>query len=355
MIRSLSPYYIETPFVSPASGLTCTSYTMEIFIWDGAKLSPPAAAEYTFTKNNFASSSGTDKVNIARLISDYIDFTPQSDTTTNYIDGNNTRWVKTQVTYATTLASDGTTPQLKSTSLFSAGYSYGDEGENNTLVLNNMLMTGTDFKVNRTGVFSIPVLVDEVLDRSVTVISYPSNEINESFTIPATTFSSKLVQNIWVKVSQAVSDTYIEVIHNAHITTILIQDECMYTPLDIFFQNKDGGQQSITFFKEKTDSLNITDETFESDRGQPSEGNHQFVRFNVQGRSKFKMWSGFVPEETNETFKQLFLSERHWIYNNGFIPINIGSKELSYKTQLNEKLIQYEVEFEYSYNEINNI
>ena len=101
--------------------------------------------------------------------------------------------------------------------------------------------------------------------------------------------------------------------------------------------------------------MSVTDESFENDQGQPSDGIHQFKRFNVQGRSRFKMWSGFVPEETNETFKQLFLSERVWVYNGSFVPINISSKELSYKTQLNEKLIQYEVEFEYSYNEINNI
>ena len=63
----------------------------------------------------------------------------------------------------------------------------------------------------------------------------------------------------------------------------------------------------------------------------------------------------------NEIFTQLLLSERIWSHNtivNGkieFIPLNIKSKQISYKTQLNERLINYEIKFEYSYNEINNI
>ena len=42
-------------------------------------------------------------------------------------------------------------------------------------------------------------------------------------------------------------------------------------------------------------------------RGQPSLGNHQFVRFNVQGEDSFKLNSGFVDQTMNETFTQLLL------------------------------------------------
>ena len=136
----------------------------------------------------------------------------------------------------------------------------------------------------------------------ITVISYPTNEINYSIANPTSVSSAEMVQNIWVDLSETITDEYVEISFNGEIVTLLIQDECRYTPLDIAFSNKEGGLQFLTFFKAKTESLSITSEDFESDRGQPLYGNHQFVTYNVQGKSKFKMSSGFVSESMNETF-----------------------------------------------------
>jgi len=464
MIKSNSPYYITTPLVSVASGLTCQNYKLSVSVWDGLKSSPPATATYTTTKNNPTASTGSDRINIARIVNDYIDFAPQKTTTTSVINGNNQRWVKTSVIYNNdfvaqpqitvltvtnkALSSDnafltlngvlhtvpinggiftsasanaeeiknyintltthtatrletivtitavqnglqsatlidvsgvaamtvnvlttqaGSTgpeaPQYATTSLMSLGYSYGNEGENVTTIENNTLIATQDYKVNREGVFVVPILVSETLQTTATVISYPNNEINQSFTIPLTTDSSNLVKYIWVICTETTTDSYIEVVFNGQTTTLLIQDEPKYTPIDIFFQNKEGAEQVLTFFKEQNNSLSITSSEFESDRGQPSLGNHQFVRYNVQGRTELTLNSGFVDQDMNEAFTQMLLSERIWSYSTNifskissiFIPLSIKSKELSYKTQLNERLINYEIKFDYSYNEINNI
>ncbi len=356
MIKSGSPYYVTTPFVSTASGLTWTDYTLSIWIWDGVKASPPASAEYTKTIDNFEASTGSSKVNIARLVNDFIEFAPQSTGATGVIDGNNQQWVKTSVTYTTTDPNDATTPQEVTTSLMSLGYSYGYEGENITTITNDTLLTPQDYKVDRNGVFVVPVLIDESSTSAYSVISYPDNEINVSTTIPASTDSAALVTYIWVQCDETTTDTYIEVIYNGETTTLLIQDECKYTPVDIFFQNKEGAEQVLTFFKERKDSISITDEVFESDRGQPSDGNHQFVRFNVQGRGKMSLNSGFVDEEMNDVFLQLLLSERVWSYDGtDFTPLDLKKKSLDYKTRQKQRLINYEISFEPSYNEINNI
>jgi hypothetical protein len=189
----------------------------------------------------------------------------------------------------------------------------------------------------------------------ITVKSYPNNEIDYSIEEPTSIKSGEMVKNIFIDVSEAVSDEYIEISFNSETITLLIQDECRYTPLDIAFQNKEGALQFLTFFKAKTESLSITSEEFESDRGQPLFGNHQFVTYNVQGKSKFKMNSGFVSEAMNETFKQLMLSERVWSYKNGtYTPLKLGSKSLEYKSRQKDRLINYEIEFEYAFNEINN-
>jgi hypothetical protein len=190
----------------------------------------------------------------------------------------------------------------------------------------------------------------------ITVISYPNNEINYSIAEPTSLDSAEMVKYIWVDLSETTTDEYVEVVFNGVTITLLIEDECRYTPLDIAFQNKEGALQILPFFKAKTESLTITSEEFEADRGQPNLGNHQYVTYNVQGRSKFKMNSGFVDEALNETFRQLMLSERVWIYSNStFTPIKLGSKTLEYKSRQKDRLINYEIEFEYAFNEINNV
>lgn len=190
----------------------------------------------------------------------------------------------------------------------------------------------------------------------ITVISYPNNEINYSIVDPVSTTSSEMVKNIWVDLSETITDEYVEIVFNGETITLLITDECRYTPMNIAFQNKEGALQFITFFKAKTESLSVTNEEFESDRGQPLFGNHQYVTYNVQGKSKFKMSSGFVSEAMNETFKQLMLSERVWSFaNNTYTPLKLGSKSIEYKTRMKDRLINYEIEFEYAFNEINNV
>jgi hypothetical protein len=356
MIKSLSPYYVTIPWASPLTSAVCTSYKLQIFIWDGLKASVPIEPYYEISKDNLTTSSGNDKINIARLINDFVDFRPASMTLTGLYDGDNQRWIKTQVIYTTENVLDLDVVQLEAVSLMVKGYAYGMDGENTSTPTNRILLSGIEFKVNRSGFFNLPILADEVATYPVTVKSYPDNVLNFSDTILASTTSSELVQNIFINVAQATTDTVIEITFNSIVTSLLITDECRYTPIEIAFQNKEGALQFITFFKAKTESLSTESEEYQSDNGQPSLGFHQYTKYNVQGRSKFKVNSGFVKEELNETFRQLFLSERVWqLENSIYIPLNVASKSLEYKSRQKDRLINYEVEFEYAFNEINNI
>tara|TARA_R110000782_G_scaffold108859_1_gene197558 strand:+ start:603 stop:1673 length:1071 start_codon:yes stop_codon:yes gene_type:complete len=355
MIRSISPYYITTPFVSANTSLTCTSYTLSIFIWDGLKASVPATASIEQTKNNPTGSTGNDKVNIANLIQDYLEFTPQSASVTSVIDGNNQYWVQTSVTYITTNSADATTAQEVFTSLYGLGYSTGIEGENVVTVPNNLLISQDYFKINKSGAFVVPILLDESVTKTGSIISYPDNNINITISEAATTTSSELVKYIWIKTSEAGSDTYIDVVYDGTTVRLMVTNELKYTPYDVVFQNKLGAEQIITFFKERTDSISIKKTSFESDRGQASAGNHQFVTTSVQARADFKLNTGFIEEENNEMIKQLLMSERVWLHDGtNMIPLEVGKLSQEWKTQLKQKLINYEIDFKYAYNEINN-
>ena len=191
---------------------------------------------------------------------------------------------------------------------------------------------------------------------AVTVISYPTNEINDSFNTDTTFQAVELVKYVWVNLEDITNDTYVEIVYNGVTVTLDLTEECRYTPVNIMFQNVEGAEQTIQFFKSRTDTLEVTSEQYESDRGQPSAGFHQFATYNVQAKSKFSVNSGFMLEAMNDSFKQLFLSERiWWLDGTTSKPLRIVSKSFEYKTRQKDRLINYEVEFEFAFNEVNNI
>lgn len=188
-----------------------------------------------------------------------------------------------------------------------------------------------------------------------TIISYPNNTLNESIDLGTSLDSNELVKYLWVNVSEAQNEEYIEITYNGETITLLITDECRYTPIDIAFQNKEGALCFLPFFKAQTENMNVESEEFQANRGQAINGNHQYVRYNVQARTKLKVNSGFIKEEMNEIFKQLLLSERVWQFDGvNYIPLNVASKSIEYKTRQKDRLINYEIEFDYAFNEINN-
>jgi len=165
MIKGLSPYYLEVPLIAPLSLEVCTSFTLQIFVWNGLKADAPVDPIYEMTKDNPTASDTFEDVNISLLIDDYIDFTPSFSDITELADGANQRWVKTQILY-TTSDPDDYVPNYEETLLLVQGYGYGLEGKNTQLPTNNILLQGTEFKVSRTGKFVFPFLIQETVDTS---------------------------------------------------------------------------------------------------------------------------------------------------------------------------------------------
>ncbi len=160
MIKSLSPYYLTIPFIAPISELVCSSYTLQIFVWNGIKNVVPSNVTYEITKDNVTESTGNDKIDISLIVNDFIDFTAFDTVDTELIDGINQYWVKTQILYTTTDIDDYV-PNYETTTLMTAGYGYGMGGENQQLPTNKILLQGTEFKVNRGGFFVFPFLIEE--------------------------------------------------------------------------------------------------------------------------------------------------------------------------------------------------
>ena len=103
MIRALSPYYVTTPLTYPG-GTVCNKYTLTIQVWDGSisGYNGSGVNEYKVTFLNTEGSNGSHDININAMIQDYIEFkqpTVNLSDTTQIIDGDNQRWVRTFNTY----------------------------------------------------------------------------------------------------------------------------------------------------------------------------------------------------------------------------------------------------------------
>jgi len=157
MIKTLTPYYVTVPLINPNSSVVCNSYTIKLFIWKGNKTAVPSVASYEKTKVNAALSDGDDKINIARLINDFIDFECVPSLVTSLEDSNNQVWVKLVCFYD----DEPEFPQLTFIELAVRGYGYFLEGENPLTPTNKILLEGTEFKVNRNGLFVMGIELDE--------------------------------------------------------------------------------------------------------------------------------------------------------------------------------------------------
>ena len=161
MKKTLSPIYITIPFVSPATGLTSTQYRLEIRVWDGSKSSPPFLASYSKTVKNLSSSTGSQTVNISRLVNDFLVLEAFAPGQTVLLPAINQRWVKTEVFYTTSNVSEASTSQSVSLYPVVKGYTYGNEGANQETPTNKNLISYNEFNVSRTGVFVLPIEVPE--------------------------------------------------------------------------------------------------------------------------------------------------------------------------------------------------
>ena len=145
---------------------------------------------------------------------------------------------------------------------------------------------------------------------------------------------------------------------------VSILEECKYEPKKVTFVNKYGALQDMYFFKKSVEKMNVKKESYKSNILDSNyvynSSNHVYRDFNVVGKESITLSSGFLSEEYNEVFKQMMLSEKVWVTNiiedgEQVLPINVKTSNITYKTSLNDKLVEYTFDFDNSFNVINDI
>ena len=130
--------------------------------------------------------------------------------------------------------------------------------------------------------------------------------------------------------------------------------EPKYTPMQCVFINRYGGWEYLTFFKA---SYLSTDATKQDYNLLPSSVNYNVLQgqrqsFNMQGKSKIKVNTGWVDENYFELIEDLMLSKTILLDSK---PVTIKTSSMDKKQGVFDKVINYTIEFDYNFGVINDV
>jgi len=138
----------------------------------------------------------------------------------------------------------------------------------------------------------------------------------------------------------------------------------------ITFVNKFGGLQDLWFFLKSVKATTSTKETYNANTISTSTGSATYsvnaptkTVFNKTANQKIRLSSGYYPEGANPFFEELLLSDQVWLTQpdpydpstEQVVPVIISTSSFTYKTSLNDKLIEYTMDFDMAFDYINNV
>ena len=377
-INTRSPYYTST-------AINNTSYsTLDIYIWTGEN---NASTPIIYSLKKYAlSGSIIISYEVSELIRDYLDVTFDGD-----YNGQSVWYKSVTTVYNSSNTVIGTFTSNVVSALDS--YSYFEEGESFNIGLKSLLMSNREMFVLADNVFRIPI---HTLN-SPSVVFLKDGNVVSSQTLSSSTLSAEQVKYISVDGTTGNYDSFksrvledngvfedskclqdfLDEFEIGEVDTVRVSDsngtetikvitldECKYEPKKVTFINKFGVLQDMFFFKKSVERMTVKKDSYKANiRGQYDQysiSSHVNRDFNVSGKESITLSSGYLSEEYNEVFKQLMLSEKVWVTNVTdtevqVLPINVKTSDITYKTSLNNKLVEYTIEFDNSFDTINNI
>ena len=306
------------------------------------RLTIDGTLRYTLTKNiittGFAAAQ-TINFDIAELARDYIEIVYKGDYVTQKVD---------------------IVTNLKSYTLVNGG---GDPIDEPT--------SETDIGFEAYGTFEEGVN-PEVPFRSKPTYLIPINEDTDTFTIFApnnTAGKLPIITSLNGLLAPAFSGSDTSVLSNGVVCNIKRIDCTKYGDGNrIIYINKYGAQQDLWFFLKESKNLSRSNEGYKSNTITYPSGSSATYSvqnapnkvFNTQGKQTHKLSSGYYPEFANQQFEELLLSEYVWLSTlrkgvGVVIPVKVKTSNIAFKTSVNDRLIEYTIEFEEAFDYINNI
>jgi len=358
------------------------SSTLTLYCWTGKWESEPSTQQYRIEKTN-PDSNNTIRFEISELVQDYIDVVFNNDYTVSSSGLSNiksTCWWRYDKQNA---YSDATADTIDTSyGVGTKGYTYFEDGVNSESSLSKLISNDYVYlpegETVRVPVYKGPSGVTVVRfyskdssgnefiaesDNTQPFTNAPqgTEDCNRFIQYPS---SGLVVSKIEIVSTNTSASTYSATTGEAVETIYPIYFDCSkYSNYKISFINKFGAIQDLWFNRKRTDALNVKRESFNTGTVYSSTSSVSYNTYDptmrvqdVTSKKSITLNTGFLKEEYNETIRQLMQSEDIWITEaTTTLPVTVTDSNFTYKTHLNDKLVNYTVKFDYAFDGINSV
>lgn len=366
--------FLRSPYYVSKERANLDLIIIDLFIYTGTLTTDkPSSANYRLMSSASVNGSGNKyaELDIAGLARDYVEVT--YDFAAN--DPTNAVWIEYDLYYADA----GALALVLDSSVALTGivgYGYFEDGFNPDP--EDRVFISNDYVIVPIGSNAvIPVLQDYVTEWKL----YDTGTISpggliETVTAPSTTENTANVIDYVSTFSTFGTPSFIRFSFSGGRTDqdirIVYYDECERAAVDCAFVNRYGAIQHVYLFGEKSMNSTSQSTTYKknilSGAGSYDTKKHQTAILEKNGKRIVNINTGWYPEDYNGVWQEMIDSEKIWLnLNSQFLnfnafkdievtaPVILKTSQLKFKTRLNDKLISYDLTFEFAADRINSV
>jgi len=371
VVKVRSPFIVEVP----SQGSTHTGSKIVLTVWNAGETEPTTGQSgyYELTKSIPSTTQRATSYNVSNYVKEFIDNIKPNNYNLSTAQGeDNDEWC---IFHVISYWYDGTSYASLTNEFYYGvnGFTNYTDGYQNPSTTKVQLLANTninnyyykssfaDLKMEY-----LNLLYDKLSTDTLSILYQRVDGGAGSFT-QNVSVGSAATDNLKVPISLVISQAIFE--NGCKVTITLTPasgsptvyifytypiEECKYTPVRCSFVNRYGGWKDIIFFKQQTNTIAVKGTDYKL---MPSAINYntykgQVKSFNINGTQTIKLNTGFVDENYSELITDLLLSETVLLDEK---PVTVKTQGSDLKTSLKDRLINYEMEFEYAYNLINDV
>ena len=346
--------FCRSPYIVSINETGQTETKVELYLWNGGG-SAPASPTYTLSKLIPAPTQTLTTYNISAYIKEFI-----SHPSFSLAGISDSEWCNVQIKRYYKTTSSFTLIDTVTHKGFD-GYGLYTEGYNKDLG-NVLLKPKTYYYLYRSvadgNLGSYPLYNSGKISVVIeTGQKFKYTELNTNGTITLTAASSGVTLFDTVRAAYYDNGNKVEMFTSADVllwtATFKPKTECKYEPVCCDFINKYGAWQREYFFKASKNSLEVQNSEYnllQSDLVNYSVLEGQRKTFNTNYLEKITVNTDWVSEDFSDNLRELITSERILLDNR---PVKLNTKSVELQKQINTKMINYTLEFEYATDIIN--
>ena len=350
--------FARSPHIISVAEILNTGSKIELFLWNGTG-SAPASPQYTLSKLITASSNIKTEYNISPYIREYITFNTRQQPYNAWSASQTTQYVNVKVKRYKLVS--GTYTLLDTTDYKGYdGFGYYEQGYNPSLNYDILHDEGT-FNYLYDGLS--PSVFDNRRAGFIMVKTGTSYKARYRNLITGAEFTQALTNNALIDVLRVYQSYYssgnvLEILDTGDAViwsaTFIPNQNCKYDPVLCDFVNKYGCWQRTYFYAASNDTLTVDSQEYNLMQTNTNYNTIQGQRqvFNNNGKKSIKVNTDWVTEDYKELLRQIMLSEK--IIINDY-PAKLNSKSTELFKNINTKMINYSLEFEYAFDVINSV